>query len=412
MKKKLKKEIKKLKKLNYRDSTFMDGRERNEYERDYARILYSDSFRRLEGKMQLLPVSSQTYHRNRLTHSLEVGQIAQSIATILTRETDMHYDYHVLQAAALAHDLGAPPFGRVGERILNDQMKEYGGFNIHAQTYRILTKLEVKHPNYRGLNLTHRTLLATVLYNVRQTKSTENYLYADDYEKFNATNTELSIKPLTLDAQIIKMANTIATCAHDLEDALRRRVFTINEFNYALRQYAKKNERMENYNHFKRWVEEAENIAVKHIGVFGESKPQEVNVKHYSQYFHKELISKIVHALIMDLSFQKVLLVGQKLSGTAKKKELQFTTYTCLVHMIETTIRMLTKQNEEVSEYEERAKRVITTLFDNYERDYHLISSSYRNSRDEKQRIIADYISGMTDQYAIEMYRKFKLLDK
>lgn len=122
------------------------NRNRNEFQRDYARILYSSSFRRLQGKMQLLDVQEDKFYRNRLTHSLEVAQIARSIAELL--KTEIHDtsvysdDIYVVESGALAHDIGNPPFGHHGERVLNELMKEHGGFEGNAQTIRILTKLE------------------------------------------------------------------------------------------------------------------------------------------------------------------------------------------------------------------------------------------------------------------------------
>ena len=108
-----------------------------EFQRDYSRILYSSSFRRLQGKMQLLGIKNDQFFRNRLTHSLEVAQIARSIAFQLKYQTS---ELFVVEAGALAHDLGNPPFGHAGERKLNDLFKEIGGVEGNAQTLRILTE--------------------------------------------------------------------------------------------------------------------------------------------------------------------------------------------------------------------------------------------------------------------------------
>ncbi|EGZ7921383.1 dNTP triphosphohydrolase, partial [Escherichia coli] len=123
-----------------------DTRKRNEFERDYARILYSSSFRRLQGKMQLFEVDPQKFNRNRLTHSLEVAQIARSIASELELEHPV-----VAELAALAHDIGNPPFGHSGEKKLNDIANDFGGYEGNAQALRILRSLEIKHPNCPGL---------------------------------------------------------------------------------------------------------------------------------------------------------------------------------------------------------------------------------------------------------------------
>ncbi|WP_409264864.1 dGTP triphosphohydrolase [Morganella morganii] len=114
-----------------------EKRERNAYQRDYARILYSSSFRRLQGKMQLFEVDPEKFNRNRLTHSLEVAQIARSIAS------DLELKYPVVvELAALAHDIGNPPFGHSGEKLLNKLSENIGGYEGNAQALRILRTLE------------------------------------------------------------------------------------------------------------------------------------------------------------------------------------------------------------------------------------------------------------------------------
>ena len=131
------------------------------FQRDYARIMYSSSFRRLQGKMQLLGIKNDQFFRNRLTHSLEVAQIARSIAGTIQYDSGESY---IVEAGALAHDLGNPPFGHAGERFLNEEFVNIGGFEGNAQTLRILTNIEKKRPEFRGLNLTYRTMLSVVKY--------------------------------------------------------------------------------------------------------------------------------------------------------------------------------------------------------------------------------------------------------
>ena len=131
------------------------------FQRDYARIMYSSSFRRLQGKMQLLGIKNDQFFRNRLTHSLEVAQIARSIASAIQYAEGESY---LVEAGALAHDIGNPPFGHSGERKLNELFLECGGFEGNAQTLRILTNVEKKRPDFRGLNLTYRGMFSVVKY--------------------------------------------------------------------------------------------------------------------------------------------------------------------------------------------------------------------------------------------------------
>jgi dGTPase len=153
---------KKAQKFDYREHPEPNNNRsegRKKYGRDYARLLYSSSFRRLQGKMQLLGINPTNFHRNRLTHSLEVAQIARSIASELGLK-----DSTVAETCSLAHDLGNPPFGHAGETVLNQLAEEFGGYEGNAQTFRILRHLEKKHYRYSGLNLTLRTLLGVTKY--------------------------------------------------------------------------------------------------------------------------------------------------------------------------------------------------------------------------------------------------------
>ena len=137
----------KVKSLEYRinDTHHNRSEDRGELMRDYARVLYSSSFRRLQGKMQLFGVDANKFNRNRLTHSLEVAQIARSIAFQLELK-----DTVVTETASLAHDIGNPPFGHYGELILNKLSSDFGGYEGNAQAFRILNTLEKKHHEYSG----------------------------------------------------------------------------------------------------------------------------------------------------------------------------------------------------------------------------------------------------------------------
>ena len=230
-------------------------RERDPLKRDYARVIYSTSFRRQQGKMQLFEVNSKAFHRNRLTHSFEVAQIARGIVDELEKTVQKNDSYKyineiskqqiednfskmsvVVETGALIHDVGNPPFGHHGERVLNSLASNIG-FEGNAQGIRVLRKIEKKSPEYNGLNLTYRTLAAIIKYFVPydkvKDKKKKKCLYTDDYNdllcklKESGYNEDLPFR--TIDVQIVDLADEIAYCAHDLEDALASNYFTIDE---------------------------------------------------------------------------------------------------------------------------------------------------------------------------------------
>ena len=159
---------------HYTRATRESGREDSDV--DYARVLYSSSFRRLQGKMQLLSPESNKFYRNRLTHSMEVAQICKSLAKRLHMK-----DTTTVQTCALAHDLGNPPFGHAGEQILSN-LSDGLAYEGNAQTFRILHHLEDKFPECNGLDLTLRTLVGVVKYPNNRRMNPKKFLYDDDFD--------------------------------------------------------------------------------------------------------------------------------------------------------------------------------------------------------------------------------------
>lgn len=239
----------------------------SDFNRDYARVIYSSAFRRQQGKMQLLEVNGKAFYRNRLTHSFEVAQVARAIVDHLKHENDLKnkdVDFvkttRVVETASLIHDIGNPPFGHHGERIL-DQLSNKIRYEGNAQGIRILRKIEKKSPEYEGLNLTYRTLAGIIKYNVSsKAKNTKKFLYKEDYKELNSKFDSMEVSLRTLDVQIVDLADEIAYCTHDLEDTLAEHYFTIDEFIHNLSSKLK-NDTNGTLNQFKKWVEEAREIA-------------------------------------------------------------------------------------------------------------------------------------------------------
>ena len=228
---------------------------RSPWRRDYARIIHSAAFRRLQGKTQLFPNAESDYFRNRLTHSLEVAQIAKSIAVRLNA-TDSYFKNHnidtdLVELAGLTHDLGHPPFGHQGEEALDELMRDHGGFEGNAQTLRIIARLEnretaVVHDGIpmqidqkgvdqrRGLNLTFRSLASILKYNNKiphegkdrpTQKVQKGYYYTEAElvhevrEKVLGNGYNSSVK--TIECSIMDIADDIAYSTYDLEDAFQ-----------------------------------------------------------------------------------------------------------------------------------------------------------------------------------------------
>lgn len=195
---------------------------RTEFQRDRDRVLHSTAFRRLREKTQVFLVDEGDHYRTRLTHSLEVSQIARAIARTLRLDEDL------AEALALAHDLGHPPFGHAGERALNAEMKEYGGFDHNAQSVRVVTLLERRYPRFDGLNLTWEAIEGLVKHNGPLVDSGGRPIGRHAESGVPSVVAEYSARSdLWLwsyagpEAQAAAIADDIAYDAHDIDDGLR-----------------------------------------------------------------------------------------------------------------------------------------------------------------------------------------------
>lgn len=198
--------------------------ERSPFQRDKDRIIHSSAFRRLKGKTQVFVAHEGDYYRTRLTHSLEVSQIARSIARVLGLDEDL------AECLALAHDLGHPPFGHSGEYALADCMEPYGGFDHNAQTLRIVTHLEGRYAEFDGLNLTWETLEGIAKHNgplIQRKSDVARLPWAmTAIENWEALELETFAGP---EAQVAALADDIAYNNHDLDDGLSAGLFTVED---------------------------------------------------------------------------------------------------------------------------------------------------------------------------------------
>ncbi|KAA6232078.1 dNTP triphosphohydrolase [Chlorobium phaeovibrioides] len=377
---------KKLKCLEERPVRETLGRDegRDEFERDYARTLYSSSFRRLQGKMQLLGIDSSHFHRNRLTHSLEVAQIARNISKMLGLKHPV-----VAEAASLAHDIGNPPYGHKGEKVLETLTDSCGGFEGNAQTFRVLRKLEKKHWSFEGLNLTMRTLFAVVKYNHKRSPKQKKYLYDEDYEFLSSSLQKCGLcVQKSIDAQIMDVADEIAYAAHDLEDALSFNMVTLDEI---IHEFSISSDYKTAYPKLKEIAQGAQKDAFN-------AKRLDTS-EEYSAVRNKELTSRIVHSLVTDLD-----LVGWQLSYKEHSKLAE--------GLKKLLFRALLRKNE-IQQYELRGEKVIKGLFAVYtdpafnSKGFLFPPELRNNTVDPLERVAADYISGMMDSFAEQQYVRF-----
>lgn len=375
--------------LEYRVHAQSDqrGAGREEGMRDYARVLYSTSFRCLQGKMQLLGMDANRSNRNRLTHSLEVAQIARSIAADLGLERSV-----VSETCALAHDIGNPPFGHYGEKILNELCAEHGGFEGNAQAFRILRTLEKKHHAHPGLNLTVRSLFGITKYFHRRADNPRKFLYDEDYDFLQAELARHGIvQRKSIDAQIMDLSDEIAYAAHDVEDALSFGIITWGEI---VHEFKISREFAAAYGPFSRIAHHAHEEALK-------CEAQDSS-EEYSIVLRKELTGQIVHELCRDIA------VVEGDHGP----ELGYRTMAPLAKGLKSLLWKAILRKKEVQLYEKRGEKIIRGLYEvltdrQYNRNNVLLPPELRCLKDSRERLVVDYIAGMMDSYAAQEYEKY-----
>lgn len=392
-------------------------RQRQPFERDYSRILYSSAFRRLQGKMQILGINTSAFFRNRLTHSLEVGQVACAMARLLAVKCQYPSMYtrdeaFVIMSAALAHDIGHPPFGHKGERVLdalclglNPRMR----FEGNAQNFRTVRVMEKKEATFTGLNLTNRTLLGMNKYLVREDVGVDadhrptKFLYRQDFDYLDAVREKTGLPACrTLDAQIIDLADEIAYAVHDLEDGLALHSFSIDELLYELQMHnGGKLKGDEGFRLFGMMVGESRNEASK-------SKSYKT-LQEYSQVFRKDLSSRLTHALINDLTLREV---GEEFAlkhGVLPgNMELRLDKFHKLREALTDVIFRCISREPHIELYEARGEKVIRRLYGLFAGDPKLMPPDFRcKDAAQQPRQVVDFIAGMMDTFAISQYEEY-----
>ncbi len=338
---------------------------RSVYQRDKDRIIHSTAFRRLEYKTQVFVNHEGDHYRTRLTHTIEVAQIARCISRALCLNEDLS------EAIALAHDLGHTPFGHSGEDALRILMKDHGGFEHNVQGLRVVDVLEKRYSQFAGLNLS---------WEVRESIAKHNMLFDDP----NVTQFDLSRQPL-LEAKIVDIADSIAYDNHDIDDSLKARLITESGLEEVeLWRYAKEKV-MEQYCNLSKDMENTHTI--KYL----------IDMEVTDLIEHTQLmINKMKIKTTEDVQRSKERLVSFSPEISKKKLELQeFLQENAYSHY--RVVRMADK-----------AKRFVEELFKTFVENPMQLPPEYQKWIEETglYQGVCDYIAGMTDRFAQDEYLK------
>ncbi|MDI2091488.1 deoxyguanosinetriphosphate triphosphohydrolase [Commensalibacter oyaizuii] len=358
---------------------------RTPWQRDRDRVVHSTAFRVLQYKTQVFINHEGDFFRTRLTHSLEVAQIASSIARSLQLNEDL------TQCLALAHDLGHPPFGHAGEWALQEVMKEYNGFSHNDQSLRQVTRLEQRYVHFDGLNLTWESLEGLAKHNGPVLKPDP---YLQTYNQYYPL--ELS-SYASAEAQIASISDDIAYHSHDLDDGLRAGLLNLNE----LRDLP--------------LVGEALHEAKKAMNDCQFTE-------HFDNRLRHEMIRRIIDYLVTDLKTQtlrNIEALAPKHVDDIRYAKIGVVQFSDEVGKANQQIRQFLYQNLyyhwRVNRMSRKGKQLVKELFSILSENTDLLpkewqkrlqKASERKQRKGELRVVADYIAGMTDRYAIEEYQR------
>lgn len=336
---------------------------RTAFQRDRDRVIHASAFRRLQYKTQVFVNHEGDYYRTRITHTMEVAQIARSIARSLGLNQDL------TEAIALAHDLGHTPFGHSGEKVLNEIMKNDGGFEHNAQSYRIVTHLEDKYPDFRGLNLSYEVLEGVDKHRTRYDRPGGD---GDQY---------------TVEAQIVDLADEIAYTSHDIDDGLTSGLLEFEGLGGILL-----------------WKRNVEKVKERYPDLARDKvKYQTVRL----------LINEQVTDLLEETG-KRIEKFGVKSVADVRRCPEEVASLSPGFRQDFLEMKRYLFQNmyrhSHVTRMEGKSAKVIQELFKIYESNPDILPTNTREkikkNTEPLRRIICDYIAGMTDRFAIEEYEK------
>ncbi len=349
---------------------------RSVFQRDRDRIVHSGAFRKLQYKTQVFVYHEGDYFRTRLTHSLEVAQIARSIARQLGLNEDL------AEALALAHDLGHTPFGHAGESVLQDLLEPYGGFDHNEQTFRILTELEAKYAGFDGLNLTWESLEGIAKHNgpLPQPRPALT-AFSQDWDL------ELS-SYASAEAQVAALADDIAYTNHDIDDGLRAGLLTVESL---------------------RSEPLADAVFAEVIERYGELEQ--------GRLVH-EAVRRLIDRMVSDLLAETRQRIAQHRPDSPGAVRAMPTALVSFSEEMRRPLGSLRRfmfrqmyRHYLVNRMTKKAKQVMRDLFEYFYSDPQCLPERWASGLGDapdavRARRVADYIAGMTDRYALELHRK------
>ncbi|MCA0013094.1 deoxyguanosinetriphosphate triphosphohydrolase [Mesorhizobium sp. B292B1B] len=358
---------------------------RTPFQRDRDRIIHSTAFRRLKHKTQVFIAHEGDHYRTRLTHSIEVAQIARALARALRGDEDL------AEAVALVHDFGHTPFGHTGEDALNEKMADWGGFDHNAQSLRIVTRLEARYAEFDGLNLTWETLEGLVKHNGPLTDADGKGLKGPvpqairDYSELH----DLELDRFAgIEAQCAAIADDIAYNTHDIDDGLRAGLLTLD----MLKAVSLPGTILEG-------------VRARYPNL------DEVRTGH-------ELMRRQITAMVEDVirsTTANLERTGPRSADAVRAAGETMVTFSAEMAVAEKELKAFLYKHlyrhKEVMRVRADAERIVRDLFDVYFADPRAMPDGWREGLDRaedriKARSVADFLAGMTDTYALKEYRR------
>ena len=363
-----------------------ESRTRTAFARDRDRIIHATAFRRLKEKTQVFVAHEGDHFRTRLTHSLEVAQVARSLATALGLDADL------AETIALAHDLGHPPFGHAGEDELQVQMEGYGGFDHNVQTFRVVTRLERRYPRFDGLNLTWETLEGVIKHN----GPVIDRLDRPSWRAIAEFDADYDLRLGTwasAEAQVAALADDIAYNNHDVDDGVQAGLFGLDE----LREVP---------------------LIGPHIATATADYPNcDVGI------LRLEAVRRMIGAMVSDvLDETRRRAAASKVGSPEDVRMLETALVAFSRDMVEdlSALRAFLMERMyrhwRVNRTRSQARRMLGEMFQLFLVEPDVLPAEWyarTEGRDDagRARVVCDYIAGMTDRYAIEEHRKLFHLD-